>query len=300
MSSRVSRRKWLGLLASATALYSASFAWGQQPRESRDQLKEPIFRVTKRIEPDDRGGPVHPLDPAIKIAEEGLARIQSQVRDYNCTIVKQERIKGELLPTEHMYAEIRNRKNAPGQAAQPFSVYLKFLKPDAMTGREVMYVEGQNNGKMVAHEAKGFKAAFGWVWLKPSGVLAMQGQRYPLTDIGIETLVDKLIEKGSRDRKSDPTGALTNVRFVEGAKINGRSCLVIEVTHPVKKSYFDFHIARIFIDDQMQVPLRYAAYSWPTTPGGKPVLEEAYTYLNMNLNVGLSDTDFDHTKRVAN
>ncbi len=161
------------------------------------------------------------------------------------------------------------------------------------------YVENANNGKMVAHEGKGFKKAFGNVWLKPDGILAMQGQRYPLTDIGIETLVDKLIEKGTRDIKSDPEGVLTDVRFIEGAKINGRSCLVIEVTHPVQKSYFDFHIARIFIDDQMQVPVRYAAYSWPATRGGKPVLEEAYTYLNLKLNVGLSDNDFDYAKRFT-
>ncbi len=293
MSSRVSRRKWLSLLASSTALYTVGTVWAQEPR---DQLKEPVFRVGKRIEPEDRM-PVHPLDPAITLAEQGLARIRAQVTDYTCTIVKQERINGELGPPEHMRAEIRNRKIVEGGISQPFSVYLYFLKPDDVTGREVIYVEGQNNGKMVAHEAKGVKAAFGDVWLNPDGLLAMHGQRYPITDIGIENLVEKLIERANRDKKADPNALSTQVRFVEGAKINGRSCLVIEVVHPEPKPYYDFHIARVFIDDQLQVPVRYAAYTWPTTPGGKPQLEEAYTHLDLKLNVGLSEVDFDHTKK---
>lgn len=293
MSSRVSRRKWLGLVASSTAMYTAGIASAQEPR---DQLKEPVFRVTTRIEPDQRQ-PSHPLDQAIKIAEDGLHRIRTEVSDYSCTIVKQERISGELNPPEHIQALIRNRKIVNGVSHQPLSVYLNFLKPDAVQGREVIYVEGQNNGKMVAHEAKGIKAAFGWVWLNPDGILAMQGQRYPITEIGIENLVDKLIERATRDRKSDPEALNTQVRYIEGAKINGRSCMVIEVTHPVQLPQYDFHIARVFIDDQYQVPVRYAAYIWPTTPGGRPEVDEAYTYLDMKLNVGLNASDFDHTKK---
>jgi len=44
----------------------------------------------------------------------------------------------------------------------------------------------------------------------------------------------------------------------------------------------------------MKIPLRYAAYFWPATPGSEelPVLEE-YTYLNVKLNVGLADADFN-------
>lgn len=293
MSSRVTRRTWLSLLATSTAASTVALAWAQEPR---DQLKEPVFRVTKRIEPDQRKDS-HPLDAAIRVAEDGLARIQSGVSTYTCTIVKQERIKGELLPTEHMEAHIQSRRLGESAAAQPFSVYLKFLKPDAIQGREVIYVEGANSGKMVAREAKGPKSLFGWVWLKPDGLLAMQGQRYPITDIGIEYLVEQLVDRATRDRRTDPNATNTKVRFIEKAKINGRVCTVIEVVHPIASAKFDFHLARVFIDDELQVPIRYAAYSWPTTPGGRPVVEEAYTYLNMKLNVGLSEDTFDYTKK---
>ena len=117
----------------------------------------------------------------------------------------------------------------------------------------------------------------------------MKGQRYPLSEIGIENLVIKLIERGTRDSKRGEC----EVEFRKGAKINGRTCTVIQVTHPVRRPYFDFHIAQIFIDYELNVPLRYAAYDWPKSPNAKPQIDEEYTYLNLKLNVGLDDSDFD-------
>ena len=43
----------------------------------------------------------------------------------------------------------------------------------------------------------------------------------------------------------------------------------------------------------MNLPIRYAAYSWPVAGDDEPVLEEEYTYMNLKLNVGLSERDFD-------
>jgi len=296
MSTSASHRTWIGFLACSAALYVVTLVGGEEPQRPRDNLKEPVFRVTKRIEPDERVA-THPLDPALEMAKGGLARIRRDVNDYTSLIVKQERIGGELMPTEHIRAEIRNGKVVNGKITQNFSVYLKFVSPDAIAGRQVIYVANKNKNKLVGREAKGFKKTFGWTWLKPEGILAMQGQRYPITEIGIENLIVQLIDRGQRDKRNDPEGKYTSVRFVEGAKINGRRCTVLEVTHPEKKPYFDFNIARIFIDDQMQLPVRYAAYSWPVKPNGPPQLEEAYTYLDMKVNVGLNDAAFDHKLR---
>ena len=290
--SRASRREFVGYLASTAALAATTVVFGDEPQQPRDGLNEPVLRVAKRAEPVDPPG--HPLDPAIKVARDGLERIRQNINDYSCTLVKQERIKGELMPTEHIYAEIRNEKVKNGVIVQKFAVYLKFQQPENMTGRQVIFVKGANNGKIVGQEAKGVRALAGAVWLKPDGLLAMQGQRYPITDIGIENLIVKLIERANQDKKNDPKGVFTAVRFIEGAKINGRRCTVLEVKHEQKKPWFDFNIARVFIDDELQVPVRYAAYTWPTQPGGKPVLEEAYTHLNIKTNVGLTDEDFKY------
>lgn len=297
MSSRDrSRIAVVGGLSCFAALGLSVLAGGQEQQQSRGKLREPVFRVSKaRVDPPQGKKPVnqHALDPALRIARQTLERIHTNVRDYSCTLVKRERIKGKLIDPQYIYTEIRNRKVVNGQLQVPFGVYMRFLKPANIKGREVIYVEGRNNNKLVAHEA-GVLGIVPPVWLRPNGPIAMRGQLYPITDVGLENLVLKLIEKGERDKA---LGGQCEVQFIEGAKINGRGCTVLQVTHPDRAQHFDFHIARIFLDDALQLPVRYAAYSWPTVEGGKPPLLEEYTYLNLKLNLGLKDDDFDHTKK---
>ena len=84
-----------------------------------------------------------------------------------------------------------------------------------------------------------------------------------------------------------------DVKFFKGAKINGRVCTCVQITHPVPRRNFLFHLAKIFVDDELNVPIRYEAYEWPREPGGTPELIEEYTYLNLKLNNGFTDADFD-------
>jgi hypothetical protein len=288
----VSRRTAIALIG-AIPVSLVKLAGGEEFRRSREGLTQPVFRVSNRVERLDPAQAAHPLDPAITIAREGLQHIRDNVRDYSCTMVKQERINGVVNEPEYIFTEIRNRQVQNGRIVVPFSVYMYFLKPEKVKGREVIYVEGQNNGKMVAHEGSGLKAAFGAVWLAPDGMMAMQGQLYPITDAGIENLVIKLIERAQRDRQMGPV----DVQFLRNAKINGRSCTVLQVMHHEQRPEYDFYVARIFIDDELNVPVRYAAYSWPERPGAKPEVIESYTYLNMKINVGLTDDDFNHEKK---
>jgi hypothetical protein len=257
-----------------------------QEKLPRTDLQEPVFRLSK----SDAGAeapPAHPLDPALQIAYDGLKQVRESMNDYTGVMVKRERVDGALTEQEFMSFKIRNRRVQEGKITTPFSIYLKFLKPQAVAGREVIYVEGQNNNYLVAHETgwKGLVRAN----LDPNGWLAMSGNRYPITDAGIENLVVKLIEKGERDRNRDEC----EVKFFKNAKINDRVCTVLQVTHPVERPYFDFHIAQIFIDDEYRVPIRYAAYSWPKEQAGKAQLEEEYTYTDLKFNVGLTDQDFN-------
>ena len=70
---------------------------------------------------------------------------------------------------------------------------------------------------------------------------------------------------------------------------------MIEVIHPTPRRNFRFHKAQVFIDNELRVPIRYAAYLWPENPGEQPPLEEEYTYLNLKLNNGFTDADFSRT-----
>ena len=277
-----SRRNMLAAIAAASVGTSASL-FAQPPQRG---FQEPVFRIAANNSLNPSG---HPLDEALRIAREGLQEIRTNINDYTATLVKREMIDGVVGDYEYMFIKVRNRRISAGRVVVPFSVYLGFLKPATIKGREVIYVEQKNDNKMVAHEG-GFKGRFlPTVWLKPEGAFAMRGQKYPLTEIGIENLVLKLIERGEQDRKHPDV----KVDFRKNAKINGRSCTVLQVTHPEYRPDFDFSLGQIFIDDEMNIPVRYVAYDWPQASGQKPQVMEEYTYLNVKVNVGLTDADFD-------
>lgn len=252
-------------------------------------LSEPVFRVSKNApaSPMPATAP-HPLDPALELAQQSLGLMQSQIHDYTAVLVKRERIGDSLGDNEFMFVKIRNRKVQDNKVVVPFSVYLAFLQPAAVKGREVIFIENANEGKLIAHEG-GIKRMLGTHELDPTGYLAMAGQRYPLTDIGLENLVHKLIERGEKDKRHGQC----QVDLIPGAKVGGRSCSILQVTHPEQESHFDFHIAQIFMDDEWKIPVRYAAYSWPKSTGADPEVIEEYTYQKIKINVGLTDKDFD-------
>ena len=287
----------------SVAALGASSLLAEEPK-SRDQLQEPVLRVSKKPDPAAGNAPIkHPLDPALEVAHNSLKLIRDTVTHYTATLVKRERVNGTLNDYEYMFAKIRNRKKEGDEIKVPLAAYMYFLKPDSVKGREVLYVEKENDGKMIAHEGGRLANFSPSVWLAPDGFIAMKGQLYPITEVGIENLVVRLIEKGERDRKRDEC----QVEFRQNAKINKRSCTLLQVVHPVRRAYFDFNLAQVFIDDELKVPVRYAAYTWPAdtetnpnpTPNNDTLLEE-YTYLDLKLNPDLGTRAFDYTNPEYN
>jgi hypothetical protein len=225
----------------------------------------------------------HPLMPALRIAQEGVKHIDANIKDYSAILYKQERINGELHDQEVAFVKVRH---------QPFSVHMFFLAPNK--GRECLYVEGPagTDGKLHARDC-GFRRKLGVFKLDPEGKLAMDGQKYPITKIGIRNLTTELIMVASNDIKygeCEVHTAQTEIGPANGAK---RPVTLIEATHPTPRKNFRFHKAQVFIDNELRVPIRYASYLWPSAPGEQPPLEEAYTYLNLKVNNGFTDADFD-------
>ncbi len=228
----------------------------------------------------------HPLDPAIEVARAGLDYFQNNVRDYEAVFIKQERIGGHMAAEEQSFVKIRQAGRSENGKI-PFSVYMRFTQPPRIAGREVIYVDGRNDGKLIAHE--GGLLGIATVYLLPTSQWAMQGNRYPITEIGLENLIRRMIEKGERDRQHDECELKVN----RSIKVNGHAATEIQIIHPQPRDYFEFHIAKILIDDELNVPVSYEGYLWPEQPGGEPVLLERYQYADLRLNVGLTDEDFD-------
>jgi hypothetical protein len=75
--------------------------------------------------------------------------------------------------------------------------------------------------------------------------------------------------------------------------IDGRKTTLVQIIHPTPRKEFKNYVARIFFDNEHQIPIHYDAYSWPAQAGGKPELEESYTYQNLQLNNNFTASDFD-------
>ena len=217
--------------------------------------------------------------PAIRWAYLSL-QVMERVQDYSATLCKRERFNGKVGEAEYAFIKVRNK---------PFSVYMYFMEPASLRGQEVLYVDGQNEGKLQGHAGSGVRKLAGTVSLEPTGRVAMTGQHYPITELGISNLLRRLIEVSEKDAKYGEC----EVNFFQGAKINNRLCTCIQVVHPVPRRNFIYHMARIFVDDELNVPIRLEAYDWPDRRNSQPQLIEEYTYVNLKLNNGFTNAEFD-------
>lgn len=231
--------------------------------------------------PDDtrsgasRVDPEHALKSALDLAEESRKALDD-VKDYSALFTKREMLNGRLL-SQSMELKIREK---------PFSVYLKFLEPHA--GREVIYVEGANQGKFLVHE-EGVRALAGTVALSPTSADAMAENKYPVTRLGMRKLVDAIIDQWEEAAKVDHDN---KVKFFPKAKLGDVQCTAIEVSHAEPQPEFKFKLTRLFIDKDSKLPVRVEQYGWPTQAGQDPPLVEEYTYSKVKVNVGLTDEDF--------
>ncbi|MBN1852527.1 MAG: DUF1571 domain-containing protein [Pirellulales bacterium] len=286
------------MLASACILVLIATA---ATSRAEDRFRQPVYRVANQPERADSATaapklaadqPVfdltqqpgeHPLAPVLRFARKGLEDIDANIQDYSCKVTKRERIDGELGGNQIMFVRVRH---------QPFSVYMFFVNP--YYGREVLYVDnpknyedGQNKNKIAARAEKGLKRNLGIVHLDPTGHFAMDGQKYPITKFGIRNLTAELIEVAEQDvQYGECTVKVGN------AKIDGRPVTSILVEHPVPRKNFRYHKAKIYIDNELRIPVAYASWMWPKQPGEDPPLEEQYIYTDIKINNGFTDETF--------
>lgn len=222
----------------------------------------------------------HPLKPLIKAAEESLVALKP-VKDYSATLYKTEMVQGKVFE-QTLSMKLRH---------EPFSVYLKF--ETLHQGREVIYVEGQNKGKLLAHET-GLKSLAGTLSYLPTDKQVLVDNRYPITQAGMGRLLESVIAQW----KAEGQYQEVKVETYSGSQVGDRECRLLEVVHPQPRDHFKFHKTRLFLDVKTKFPIRLEQYGWPEKEGDEPVLLEEYIYTNINTNLGLTDVDFDKNNKA--
>ncbi len=222
-----------------------------------------------------------PTARALRLINGCQARFES-VSDYACTFYKRERINGRLTPLYVMAMKARTK---------PRSIYFKFADP--FKGREAIFVEGQNGGKILAHDVGFTKFLAGTLELEPSSSRAMEDNRHPITEAGIGPLIDTVARRWTAELSSDES----LIVFDPDMTIGPRHCQLVEAIHPRRSPDFTFYKVRLFIDSELNLPIRFEGYDWPREPGAPADLAEEYSYIDLKLNVGLCDIDFDACNR---
>ncbi|HVJ69132.1 MAG TPA: DUF1571 domain-containing protein [Caulifigura sp.] len=264
-SRAVSRRWFLGQAAGCLA---AGVAIPFAPRIASAEVKL-AARITSEA------GTSHALSPAFKLAVAGLEAI-AKVKDYEAVFVRKEQVNGALVNSQ-ITIKLRH---------EPFSVYLKFIEPSA--GREVIFVEGKNDGKLLVHET-GIAALAGTLALDPKGSMAMNGNRYPVTMIGLKTMTETVIEKwlqvkGEKD---------TKVSVYPNATVGDLSCKVVETVLAKPVDGIPQQTCRLYVEKATGIPVRVQSLAFPAKPGDKQETVEDYFYSKLKTNIDLKDIDFD-------
>ncbi len=94
------------------------------------------------------------MSDVLKIAENALQSMRQNVNDYTATLVKQESINGTLSEATQMDMKVMCvHRNQDRTDSQPMRVYLRFVAPESVAGREVIWAQDLHDGQLIVHEA---------------------------------------------------------------------------------------------------------------------------------------------------
>ncbi|MDB5311858.1 MAG: hypothetical protein JWO38_6060 [Gemmataceae bacterium] len=271
--SRKAVRTWLAVAAGGAAI---GVAVAQPPATSPAPGKAPTSTVSpESTTPVDPARTADPLGSMLTDAKAAYAR----VRDYVCVFTRQERVNG-VLGAEQV-AELKVR-------TKPFSMAIRFARPDAVAGLEAKFTSTTLSGKMKYRPA-GAKGLNGTQMLSPDDPKVMAETRHPLTELGVGPVIDRLATIASREKT---LGNPVEV-YASDFQFAGRNVARYEMFTRRSHVYRYAYRCLVYVDKETKLPVRFEAYdeAKPGTTVGD--LLEAYSYTDIKVNVGLGDSAFE-------
>jgi len=204
--------------------------------------------------------------------ELALRNYQSNIRDYTCTFVKQELVRGSLTSEQEISVKFREG---------PFAVFMQWVKNPTMVDK-VLYVKDRNDNQAMVKPA-GF---LGWfvrshVNRPVNSPDATKVSRRRLDQFGFENTLKMILEVNKKAREN---GDLI-FEYKGTSELEGRKTYSFERRLPDKANYPDQHMI-VHIDQEWLVPVGTFCYD------GRDRLLGKYMYRDVKLNVGLPFKDF--------
>ena len=172
---------------------------------------EPITAPLARVKPPvEKAAPGPSTVPEVRKLLDAAIKTYAGIPDYEAKLVRREVVSGKLLPTEEL--NIAHRK-------EPFSFYMT-VTGEAGKGREMLYVKGQNAGKIIIVTGKGDNALLGTgkrMELDPESSLLSGKSRNRITEAGMGKML-ATIEKyvGQAESGKRPIETVRHLGSTEG------------------------------------------------------------------------------------
>jgi hypothetical protein len=285
--------------AAMVAMFTAGFLYLECPARpaGADIIRQSVAKTSLVI---NTSKPATPADDSltpeqraeqnlakkIELLKKGMAFLQA-TPDYTAQFMKRELVNGELLEEQTMAMKVRH---------EPFSIYLKWLDGDA--GREVMYVDGVNDGKMLVHSGTGWKSRLPAILMEPDSTLAMQEARYPVTRAGMLALADTIIGFNQKDLESK---SFSHCHHLEDQLVGNRSCHCFVLEYKDRAANGDYRKSMTLIDKEWCIPLYIKNFGWPADDVKRSeeeldelTLLEHYVYTDVKFRAALTQLDSDH------
>lgn len=193
----------------------------------------------------------------------------TSVNSYTAILVKGEPKAGKNNAEQKIFVKFK----------KPFKVYMKWTG-DRYAGREVLYVEGENNDKLFA-KPDGFLGAILKMVKLPS-THRSDGSKHTVRDVGIGKLVESILDVTLKAKANN------DLRLVCHGVVarNGRMVYEIERFLPQEKDCYEYKRVVLYIDTATRLPLEAYAYD----KEGK--LSEFCSYKILKLNPKIADAEF--------
>lgn len=222
---------------------------------------------------------IHPLEHAVRYARQTAANADRLV-GYRARMVKST-AKGRTLETDTIDVKFRS---------QPFSVYMHFHGPNE--GREVLFIEGWNGNKLLAHEGSGALSLVGSISLDPESKRAMQSGGRSIRQAGLANLGRGVAaEWAEAIRNGIRPDEIKMQRYPE-AKLGDRAVEAVEVTLARPATRSRVQTTRFYVDAERKVPVAFQSFGFAAAGQTPPLLEDV-RYLNVDFDRVPTPQEFD-------